>query len=40
VIPLTKDDQYQMYEYACHEGNTAVRAIMGGARAQERASQK
>jgi hypothetical protein len=40
VIPLTKDDQYRMYEYACHEGNTAVRAIMGGARAQERASQK
>jgi hypothetical protein len=29
-----------MYEYACHEGSTAGRAIMGGARAEEGAGQK
>jgi hypothetical protein len=23
--PMERDDTYQMYEYACHEGNTAVR---------------
>ncbi|MGH8188184.1 MAG: hypothetical protein ACREUC_16630 [Steroidobacteraceae bacterium] len=40
MIPLTKDDQYQILEYACHEGNTGVQAIMGGARAQERAAAK
>jgi hypothetical protein len=35
-IPLTRDDEYRVFEYACHEGNTGVQAIMGGARAQER----
>jgi hypothetical protein len=35
AYPLVRDDQYQMYEYACHEGNTAVQAILGGARVQE-----
>jgi hypothetical protein len=39
-IPLTKDDEYQILEYACHEGNSAIQAIMGGARAQERTAAK
>jgi hypothetical protein len=39
-IPMTKDDGYQILEYACHEGNSAVQAIMGGARAEERAARK
>ena len=34
--PLTRDDSYRMYEYACHEGNSAVEAILRGARVQER----
>jgi hypothetical protein len=34
-IPLLKDADYQIYEYACHEGNHAVENILRGARAQE-----
>lgn len=37
AFPLTKDDDYRIYEYACHEGNRAVEGILGGARYQERA---
>ena len=25
AFPLKLDNEYQMYEYACHEGNTAIR---------------
>ena len=32
AMPLTRYDEYQMYEYACHEGNKAVELILGGAR--------
>ncbi|HYL36282.1 MAG TPA: hypothetical protein VEV17_10255 [Bryobacteraceae bacterium] len=35
VIPLARDDSYQMFEYACHEGNEAPVLILGGGRAQE-----
>jgi len=31
----TRDDTYQMFEYACHEGNQAIGLILGGARVQE-----
>jgi hypothetical protein len=34
AYPLTRDAEYRMFEYACHEGNTAVEAILRGARAQ------
>ena len=34
--PLTMDDRYGMFEYACHEGNYALRNILRGARAGER----
>ena len=37
AMPLTADPDYEMYEYACHEGNMAVELILGGARAEERA---
>jgi hypothetical protein len=37
--PLKRDDSYRMFEYACHEGNSAVQSILGGARAQERAER-
>jgi hypothetical protein len=35
---LERDDAYGMYEYACHEGNYALRNILSGARATERAA--
>ncbi len=31
-MPLTRDDDYVMYEYACHEGNHAVPNILRGGR--------
>ena len=31
-IPLERDDAYQIYEYACHEGNHAVEHILRGGR--------
>jgi hypothetical protein len=34
-IPLTRDDNYQLLEYACHEGNVAMGDILSGARAAE-----
>ena len=39
AMPLTRDPEYVMYEYACHEGNKAVELILGGARALEKAAQ-
>jgi hypothetical protein len=36
--PLDRDDDYGMYEYACHEGNYAMFNILSGARADERAA--
>jgi hypothetical protein len=35
AFPLTRDPNYQMFEYACHEGNQAVANILRGARVQE-----
>jgi len=40
VMPVSRDQDYQMYEYACHEGNTAIELILGGARAEEKAAQE
>ncbi len=34
-IPLTRDPDYRIYEYACHEGNEAVANILRGGRALE-----
>jgi hypothetical protein len=31
-----RDNEYRMFEYACHEGNHAVEGILRGARAQEK----
>jgi hypothetical protein len=33
---LTRDNGYNVYEYACHEGNYALQNILRGARAAER----
>jgi hypothetical protein len=36
AMPLTRDDTYEMYEYACHEGNVYfMNTTLGGGRAQE-----
>jgi hypothetical protein len=37
-LPLKRDDNYGMYEYACHEGNYAMFNILSGARADDRAA--
>ena len=39
-MPLKRDQDYQMFEYACHEGNTAIGLVLGGARAEERAAKQ
>ena len=34
-FPLKRDKDYQMFEYACHEGNYAMRNTLSGSRADE-----
>ena len=36
AFPLVKDDEYRIYEYACHEGNRAIEGVLRGARYRER----
>ena len=35
-LPLHRDDEYDLYEYACHEGNYGLPNSLSGARAEER----
>jgi hypothetical protein len=35
-LPLNRNDDYRIYEYACHEGNQAIALAMRGARAEEK----
>jgi hypothetical protein len=35
LIPLKRDSNYQLAEYACHEGNYAMKDILSGARVEE-----
>jgi len=35
AFPLSRDDEYVLYEYACHEGNYALTNILRAARAAE-----
>ena len=35
AIPIVKDNNYRIFEYACHEGNYAMKNILSGARTQE-----
>jgi hypothetical protein len=35
-FPLKRDPHYQIFEYACHEGNYAMRNTLSGSRADER----
>jgi hypothetical protein len=36
AFPLSRDESYVLYEYACHEGNYALANILRAARAAER----
>jgi hypothetical protein len=36
AMPLERDDEYRIFEYACHEGNHAVPNILKGGRANDR----
>tara|TARA_B110000858_G_scaffold135264_1_gene153832 strand:- start:1837 stop:2904 length:1068 start_codon:yes stop_codon:yes gene_type:complete len=38
ALPLTLDPSYDMYEYACHEGNHAMSNILRGGRARDAAT--
>jgi hypothetical protein len=39
-IPFQRDVNYGFFEYACHEGNYAMKDILSGMRAQEKAAGK
>ena len=39
AFPLTRDPDYTMYEYACHEGNYAIRNILSAFRAAEQSQR-
>jgi hypothetical protein len=40
AMPLNRDSKYQMFEYACHEGNYALPNTLSGARAKEKADAR
>ncbi len=41
MMPLTKvDESKEVYEYACHEGNNAMRNILSAQRAADRAGSR
>jgi hypothetical protein len=35
AIPLERDPSYQIFEYACHEGNHAVENVLSAGRAHD-----
>jgi hypothetical protein len=39
LMPWQKDDSYQMFEYACHEGNYGMEGILSGGRVEEQADR-
>jgi hypothetical protein len=38
AMPINRDPKYEVFEYACHEGNYALPNTLRGARAQEKAA--
>jgi hypothetical protein len=40
LLPWKKNDRYQIFEYACHEGNYSITNIFSGARAVEKEAAK
>jgi hypothetical protein len=39
-MPLTVNDEEPVYEYACHEGNYAIKNILSGSRLADAAAEK
>jgi hypothetical protein len=39
-MPLNLEPEYQMYEYACHEGNYAMPHTLSAGRAEDEAANK
>ena len=39
-MPLTVNDEEPLYEYACHEGNYAIKNILSGSRLADAAAEK
>jgi hypothetical protein len=39
AVTLTRDESQAVFEFACHEGNYAVRNLLSGARAEEKTSK-
>ena len=39
AMPLHRESDYQLFEYACHEGNHAVPNTLSAGRARDRAAQ-
>jgi hypothetical protein len=39
ALPLNRDPNYVMFEYACHEGNLALPNALRAGRVRERAAQ-
>ena len=39
AFPYKRDNSYQQFEYACHEGNWAVPNSLNGARVEESAAR-
>ena len=40
ALPMSRDDSYKIYEYACHEGNHAMVDILRGGRVQDKAAEE
>jgi hypothetical protein len=40
AFPLHRDENYRIYEYACHEGNQAVENVLRGGRAVDKAAEE
>jgi len=40
AFPLKLDNDYEMYEYACHEGNTAIRNYIETSRYERAQKEK
>ncbi len=38
-MPLTVNDEEPVFEYACHEGNYAVRNMLSATRAEDKAAE-
>jgi hypothetical protein len=40
AFPITHEEGYQLFEYACHEGNMSMRNMLSATRAEEKAAEE